>query len=168
MKQLNVLYFLTKLELGGAQKVCLTLHRGLREDQHNALLISGAEGVLVNEAEKTAGCIFLPSFKREISFKGIFQEIKTLRELIRIMREYKKRYPNLIVHTHSTKAGILGRWAAYFAGIKNRIHTVHGFGFHDFQRWPIWFMIVAIEWLTTLITTRIICVSRKDQGYAFG
>ncbi len=163
MKQLNVLYILTKLELGGAQKVCLTLHQGLVHDNHNAMLISGTEGVLVEEAKKTPGCILLDSFKRELSIRGIAQELKTFFGLIRLMHRYKAQFPNIIVHTHSTKAGILGRWAALLAGIKHRVHTIHGFGFHDFQSWPEWVLFVALEWVTTLITTQIICVSHKDQ-----
>lgn len=162
MKQLNVLYILTKLELGGAQKVCLTLHEGLVRNQHNAMLVSGAEGILVDEAQKIPGCIFLDSFKREISFSGFMHDLKTFRTLIALMRNYKKIYPDLIVHTHSTKAGIIGRWAAFFAGIKNRVHTVHGFGFHDHQSFLPWITIVGIEWFTTLITTHLICVSDKD------
>lgn len=163
MKQLNVLYILTKLELGGAQKVCLSLHQGLVKDRHNAMLVSGTEGVLVEEARKAPGCILLDSFRREISLCGLTQELKTFYQLFRLMRDYKKKIPNLIVHTHSTKAGILGRWAAFFAGIKYRVHTVHGFGFHDFQSWSTWSIFVALEWITTLITTHIICVSHKDQ-----
>lgn len=163
MKQLNVLYVLTKLELGGAQKVCLALHKGLLAHDHNSHLVSGAEGVLVAEAAQTPGAVFLRSLKREISFMALWQEMITLYDLIKVMRRYKKKYPDLIVHTHSTKAGILGRWAAFFAGVKNRVHTVHGFGFHDYQPFPLWFLFVALEWITMLITTKVICVSLKDQ-----
>jgi glycosyltransferase involved in cell wall biosynthesis len=162
MKKLNVLYVLTKLELGGAQKVCLTLHQGLVDNQHNAMLVSGSEGILIHEAQKTRGCIFLDSFKREISLSGFIHDLKTFCILIKIMRNYKKKNPDLIVHTHSTKAGIIGRWAAFFAGIKNRVHTIHGFGFHDYQSFLSWLTIVAMEWITTLITTHLICVSEKD------
>lgn len=163
MEKLNVLYILTKLELGGAQKVCLTLHKGLTQDHHNAMLLSGAEGVLKQEASKTPGCIFLNSFKREVSLRSIFDDFKTFISLTQIIKQLKKQYPNLIVHTHSTKAGIIGRWAAFFAGVSHRVHTVHGFGFHNYQKRHKWLIIVALEWVTTLITSKIICVSLKDQ-----
>lgn len=161
--QNNVLYVLTKLELGGAQKVCLTLHKGLVEDGHSAFLVSGNEGVLVDEAQQVPGCILLKSFKREVSFAGILQDLVVFRDLFLLMRTYKKQFPDLIVHTHSTKAGILGRWAAFFARVRYRVHTVHGFGFHEYQRWLPWMSIVFFEWITALITTHIVCVSRKDQ-----
>lgn len=160
--QLNVLYILTKLELGGAQKVCLSLHNGLIKDGHKAFLVSGTEGVLITEAKKHPGCIFLKSLKREVSWAVFFQDWIVFWDLFFILRAYKKKYPYLIVHTHSTKAGILGRWAAFFARVPS-VHTVHGFGFHAHQPWILWILIVTIEWVTTLITARIICVSKKDQ-----
>lgn len=160
--QLNVLYILTKLELGGAQKVCLSLHKGLNDNGHKAFLVSGIEGVLVAEAKKTPGCIFLKSLKREVSWTGFFQDCIVFWDLFLVLRSYKKQYPDLIAHTHSTKAGILGRWAAFFARVP-RVHTIHGFGFHEHQSWVPWILIIFLEWVTTLITTRIICVSRKDQ-----
>jgi hypothetical protein len=44
--------------------------------------------------------------------------------LVSKLRALKKQYPDIIVHTHSTKAGLMGRWAAFFAGIKKRVHTI--------------------------------------------
>ncbi|MBM3886964.1 glycosyltransferase family 4 protein, partial [Candidatus Dependentiae bacterium] len=160
--QLNVLYILTKLELGGAQKVCLALHAGLIADKHNAMLASGAEGELIKEVQKIPDCILLDSFKREVSLIGIAHDIKAFLGLISLIKKFKKKHPNLIVHTHSTKAGIVGRWAAFFAGVKKRIHTVHGFGFHEHQSLLPWLAIVSVEWITALITTHFICVSNKD------
>ena len=47
-------------------------------------------------------------------------------------RLFRRERPD-VVHTHSTKAGILARWAARLAGVPVIFHTVHGFGFNDFQ-----------------------------------
>jgi glycosyltransferase involved in cell wall biosynthesis len=68
-----------------------------------------------------------------------------------------------MVHTHSTKAGLVGRWAAFFAGIKYRVHTVHGFGFHEHQSWLAWLPIYGLELLTSFITTHFVCVSDCDR-----
>ena len=78
------------------------------------------------------------------------------------MKKLKKQHPHLIVHTHSTKAGIIGRWAAFFAGIKKRIHTIHGYGFHAHQNKILWVSIYLIEFITSLITTHYVCVSSED------
>lgn len=132
-KKVNVLYIITKLELGGAQKVCLSLLNGVKKNGGFAGLISGQYGSLVDEVKDLDSVFLLSEFEREIGFKNSFKEIILFLKLIRIIKKNKKNYPDLIVHTHSTKAGILGRWAAFFAGVKNRIHTVHGFAFHEHQ-----------------------------------
>ena len=71
-----------------------------------------------------------------------------------------------IVHTHSSKAGIVGRWAAYLAGIPVIIHTYHGFGFNDYQNlFRKWFYIY-LERFTALITTKFIAVSKRTLRQA--
>jgi len=82
--------------------------------------------------------------------------------LIRTLKKIKKQYPDLIVHTHSTKAGLMGRWAAFFAGVKKRIHTIHGYGFQPEQNIFIRFCIYSLELITSTITTHYICVSTED------
>jgi glycosyltransferase involved in cell wall biosynthesis len=161
-KKLNVLYIITKLELGGAQKVCLSLIDGLNKSNNNAILISGKEGKLIDKIQGLSNVILLDSFKREISLKYIFLEIYNFVNLIKKIKVLKKEFPDLIVHTHSTKAGLIGRWAAFFAGIQKRIHTVHGFAFHNHQNKFIWLLIYIPELITSVITTHFVCVSTAD------
>ncbi len=162
----HVVYIITKLELGGAQKVCLSLFSNLRKKLFNGCsLISGSGGVLVDSVKGIDSVYLLDSMEREVGFciKKIFQECKTFFSIISILREIKKKHKNVIVHTHSTKAGIIGRWAAFFAGVKIRMHTVHGYGFHNYQSRLIWLFIYVLEFFTSLITTSFICVSKHDQ-----
>lgn len=162
-KKIHVVYIITKLELGGAQKVCLNLFRALENDRlFKSTLISGTEGPLVSMVTNNTNVILLPSIKRSVSLKNVIQEIRTFWTLIRTLRGLKKKYTHLIIHTHSTKAGLLGRWAAFFAGVKKRVHTVHGYGFHDYQSKIIWFIVFLLEHITSYITTHFICVSTKD------
>lgn len=160
---IHVLYILTKLELGGAQKVCLNLLQGLKNCNIKTSLISGQEGALVEQAKQIESVFLLKNLKREVGLKNFYSEIKVFFELIKQIKIIKKESPNLIVHTHSTKAGILGRWAALFAGAKIRIHTVHGFGFHEYQNKISWAIHYILEFFTSLITTHYICVSEFDQ-----
>ena len=159
---INVLYIITKLELGGAQKVCLSLIKGLENEGHNPLLITGKEGYFVDQLKNAPNILFIDTFKREISPKYIFNEFINFLKIIKRIRNIKKVNDHLIVHTHSTKAGIIGRWAAFFCGVKTRIHTVHGFAFHQNQSLYKWFIIYIIELLTSFITTHYICVSSED------
>lgn len=162
MNEINVVYIITKLELGGAQKVCLSLVQGLQNSGKTAILISGKEGKLVNKAKELQHVILLENLKREFSLRYLFKEFSNFLDLIKQIKKLKKSYPDLIVHTHSTKAGLIGRWAALFAGIKKRIHTIHGYGFHNHQNNIIWFIVYLLELFTSLITTHFICVSSED------
>jgi glycosyltransferase involved in cell wall biosynthesis len=157
-----VVYIITKLELGGAQKVCLSLFNGLQQAGKTTLLISGSQGKLVESIERSSRVMLIDEFKREVSIGSLINEIKTFFKLIVQLKKLKTQFPRLIVHTHSTKAGLLGRWAAFFAGIKQRVHTVHGFGFHPHQSLMAWSSAYILELVTSFITTHYICVSVQD------
>lgn len=162
-KRINIVYIVTKLELGGAQKVCLSLFNGLKKSGDTSILISGTEGDLVEQIKNSPDIILLKNLKREVSFFNLlFLEIKNFIELTKELRKLKKKHANLIVHTHSTKAGLIGRWAAFFAGIKIRIHTIHGYAFHNHQNKIIWLLIYLTELISSFITTHFICVSSQD------
>lgn len=159
---IHVVHVITKLEMGGAQKVCLALKKGLEENQCWAGLISGTEGALCSVAQQMSDVVLLKEFKREISLRGLYNECVSFFKLVRALRAFKKQFPDLIVHTHSTKAGLMGRWAALCAGVKKRVHTIHGYGFQPQQLFFVRFIIYVLELMTSLITTHYICVSTED------
>lgn len=165
-KEIHIVYIITKLELGGAQKVCLSLFQNMHNDNNTLTcsLISGNQGYFTQELVNKPNIYLLDSFKREIGLSIVFQEIKTFFSLIKLLKTLQKNKPNqkIIVHTHSTKAGLLGRWAAFFAGISTKIHTVHGFGFHPYQSSVAWFIQYILEFVTSFITTHYVCVSSFD------
>jgi glycosyltransferase involved in cell wall biosynthesis len=66
------------------------------------------------------------------------------------------------VHTHSSKAGILGRAAAKAAGAEVVIHSIHGFGFHDSQPAPLQRLLVGLERAVSRWTDAFIAVSREN------
>jgi len=154
-----VVYIITKLELGGAQKVCLELFNHFFP---NSYLISSSDGTLLDTVKGNPHFFAVPTLKREASFFSVFSEFYALLQIFFILRKLRKQHPNLVVHTHSSKAGILGRIAAYFAGIKKIIHTVHGFGMTSDQGWITTFIFRGLEQIGTLLTTSIICVSKRD------
>ncbi len=160
----SVVYIITHLELGGAQKVCLTLFKHMHQDQFSTHLITGTQGILAQQLINAEHVHFLPTLQRQVGILSLWNELRTFWTLVQKLRTIKKIGPVTIVHTHSTKAGILGRWAAFFARIPIRIHTVHGFSFHTHQSWWLWIFNYIPELLTSFITTHYICVSTADSS----
>lgn len=176
-KGIHCVYIITKLELGGAQKVCIALLDGMRTQEYSSTLITSSSGSLLNNIKDKSNIILLDSLQQKLFYaqekrkvwqlpyrflKKMLQEIQCLYELIKILRTLKKQHAFIIVHTHSTKAGMLGRWAAFLAGIKTRIHTIHGFAFHEHQSRILWLAIYICELITSSITTHFVCVSSYD------
>jgi glycosyltransferase involved in cell wall biosynthesis len=82
--------------------------------------------------------------------------------LIEIYRFIKRNNID-IVHTHSSKAGILGRCAARFARVNFIIHTVHGWSFNDYQPGFIRYIFIGLERLAAQFTHKLIVVSYYDK-----
>ncbi len=158
-----IVYIITKLELGGAQKVCITLARQVSKTFQTAL-VSGPRGTLVATTNDLPSRYLIQTLEREVGLKSILSDIRAFFHITRLLRKLKKEHPTIIVHTHSTKAGILGRWAAFFAGIKIRVHTIHGYAFHNHQSRLRWLLCYLPELITSFITTRFICVSGTDMA----
>lgn len=156
--KINLLYVITKLELGGAQTQLLSLIKGLDKDQYNVFLFTAERGVLVEEAVAIPSLNIHRSKWMERSIHPI-KDLFAFLEVFHFIREKKID----IVHTHSSKAGILGRWAAYFAKTKRILHTVHGWSFNDFQRAWVRNFCVWLEKITAQITDQIIVVSEHDK-----
>lgn len=157
MRRLNVLHIVTKLELGGAQKSALDIVSILNKTKYNLSLVSSNEGILVPDVLDIPqiNATFLPALKRTIS------PLKDFITLISLTRFIKKKKFD-IVHTHSSKAGILGRWAAKLAGVPMILHTVHGWGFHHRQNPLTRRLFIFLERLTAKITDKLIAVSQSD------
>ena len=163
MDKTTVVHIITKLELGGAQQNTLFTVANLERRKYEPVLISGTEGILVEDAKKLKDVkVYLfPEHVREIRpFKDAISFLK----IRRILKELKKPFSNIIVHTHSSKAGILGRWAARVAGINLIIHSIHGFSFNDYQPSFLRAFYIFTERVTSLVTTRFIAVSKSNIG----
>ncbi len=153
----TICHIITKLELGGAQEVALYVVSHLDPTRYRAILITGPGGLLTEEAQRLphVEVKLLPELSRQIHPSDDLVALVRLTTLLRRLR------PS-IVHTHSSKAGILGRWAAWFAGVPVIMHTIHGFGITPNQPWWLRWLLILLERLTGLITTRWIAVSQVD------
>lgn len=160
---IKVCHIITQLELGGAQQNTLFTVSHLDRTDFLPILITGTEGLLVEEANRSTDVrkYYLPDLVREIR---PVQDLKVLFQIRRLLRQERHKDPQmpLIVHTHSSKAGIVGRWAAQLAGVSRIIHSIHGFGFHPYQSAAERWIYIILEWLTARITTHFIAVSAAN------
>ncbi len=130
---MKILHIITRLVQGGAQLNTVMCCEAQKKAGHDVILaygpIYGPEGSLFEQA-RNAGIELheVPSMVREVSPKKDREATDQLRELIRQLK------PD-IVHTHSSKAGVIGRIAAWDCKTPAVIHTVHGLPFHRGNNW---------------------------------
>lgn len=150
----TVCTIITMLELGGAQEVALFTAAHLDRARFRPVLLTGPGGLLTEEAQALPGVEvgIVQSLGRPIR---PWRDLRALVELVCLLRRYRPQ----VVHTHSSKAGIVGRWAAWLAGVPVIVHTIHGFGITPGQ--PAWLrvLLIGLERLTGLITTHWVAVA---------
>jgi glycosyltransferase involved in cell wall biosynthesis len=153
----TICHIITKLELGGAQEVALYAVSHLDRTRFRPVLVAGPGGLLTEEARRLprVQTVILPTLGRRIH---AVTDVLAFLHLVILLRRMKP----VIVHTHSSKAGILGRWAAWCARVPVIVHTVHGFGITPAQ--PLWMqrLFVLLERITGWITAHWITVADVD------
>lgn len=165
--RIPVIHIITMLELGGAQENTLYTVTHLDPQRFSPYLLSGPGGILDSEALKLdkGRFSFVRNLRREIRPVDDLVAIDQIRRRIRWIVQENSGLPT-IVHTHSSKAGILGRWAARLEGIPIVIHTFHGFGFNRWQPWPLRMIFELSEIITSRVTDGFIMVSRANAKVA--
>jgi glycosyltransferase involved in cell wall biosynthesis len=166
--RVKVLHVITRLIVGGAQENTIYTVAMLDRERYQVELIAGSqtgsEGSLMAEArQRGVPLVILPELVREVN-PGY--DLAALWKLFRLMR--REHYT--IVHTHSSKAGILGRMAAWLAGVPLVVHTVHGWSFHEYMPARTRAMYIGLEKLTAKMSDALIAVNHNDidKGLRFG
>lgn len=156
--KINILYIITKLELGGAQKHLLSLITNLDKSKYSIFLFTAKEGLLLNDALSIGGLYTKKSsfLERKID---LFKDFAALLEIYSFIKENNID----IVHTHSSKAGIVGRLAARLARVKIVIHTVHGWPFNDYQNFVVRYVYIWLERIAARFSDKLIIVSGFDR-----
>jgi len=158
MRKINLLYVITKLELGGAQRQLLSLIARLDKTKFNVFLLTAREGLLVPEA------LSLDPLQVKLS-PFLDRPINPIKDILVFFEIYSFiKINNIdIVHTHSSKAGIIGRLAAALAGCKMIMHTVHGWSFYAAQHGGLRSFYIILERVCARFSHRLIVVSNFDR-----
>jgi len=156
----KVFNVITKLAVGGAQETALRSCSLLDPARWETALVTGPEsspeGDLFEEAAALGVRVLtVPTLRRRV------RPVGDLRALIDLVRLLRRERPD-VVHTHSSKAGVVGRLAARLARVPVVVHTVHGWSFHEGMSPVSRKVAVAAERLAARWTTALVVVATRD------
>jgi glycosyltransferase involved in cell wall biosynthesis len=157
----KIAILITRMDLGGAQEVALETAAGLDPARFEAFLLAGPGGMLDAAASARLGAryVAVPPLVHPIS------PLADLKALLWLVRYFYRERPD-VVHTHSSKAGLVGRLAAWIAGVPAVVHTVHGWSFHDRMKYPLRGGMVRLERRLAALTDTLCVVAEscRDKG----
>lgn len=167
MKKIKVLRIITRLNIGGPAIHTILLTEGLDKNRFGFLFVCGSidksEGdMLYYSLQKNIRPIFIPELKRELNFLNDIIAFKKIYDIIKIER------PD-IIHTHTAKAGTLGRLSGILYNFLHRqkprriklIHTFHGHIFEGYFGRFKTKLFILIERILAFFTCKIISVSES-------
>lgn len=164
------MHIITRLDKGGSAETTLLLASLMNHEKYEVFLAYGLSlesnmSIMEKEAvtldmslaeTKGVRLFALPSLVRRLSFKN------DLLAFINIYRLIKRIKPH-IVHTHTSKAGALGRLAAYLAGVPIIIHTPHGHVFHSYYGTTTTNIFVFAEKILSFMTDKIAALTNRER-----
>ena len=155
-RKIKVAHIIARMITGGADENTLFTIQGLDKDRYEVDLIMGEEfdeSIFDKVKNNNFNIIQIKGLKWKLNF--LYDPI-VLIKLIKMMR--KNHYD--IVHTHTTKAGILGRIAARVAGVPIIVHGLHGSTFEAFESGLLNWLLFLFERLAGRFTDAYISVSK--------
>ncbi len=165
-RPLRICHVITRMIVGGAQENTLLTIRAHCEAGQECELVTGPspgrEGELLKLSANTGFKVTVfPELVRELA------PVTDLKAYFRLKRYFTENRFD-VVHTHSSKAGIVGRFAARAAHVPVVVHTVHGQAFHPHEKWYKNRLYILLERLAARKCDRIFAVARAmiDQCVA--
>jgi glycosyltransferase involved in cell wall biosynthesis len=162
MDKIKIIHIITRLDRGGSSKMLLDIARGLSAAKYDIKIIAG---FTINPHED------LSSFSKKTGIEILF--VRTLRRdinalfdilaLVRLWQIIKKEKPD-IVHTHTSKAGFLGRLAAKLAGGPKIIYMPHGNIFYGYAPMPFTKLFIILERFAAGFSDRIVTLTYIERS----
>jgi glycosyltransferase involved in cell wall biosynthesis len=156
--RLRVMRIIARMNVGGPAVQVLGLLRGLDPDRYDQRLYTGQ--VEDHEADHHQRCApGLPVYRIAALARRVrpFDDLRALAELVTAMREFRPH----IVHSHSAKAGTLGRLAATITGVPLRVHTFHGHLLHGYFSQSVTRLLIGVERRLAAHTDRLVAVGAQ-------
>lgn len=160
--RIRVLRAITRLNIGGPAVHATILTERLDSARYQSLLVAGTEetregNYLALHGRSLEKLVMIPALGRRIR---VGPDLVALRELVRLMREVRPH----IVHTHTAKAGTLGRLAARWARVPVVVHTYHGHVFGGYFSPAKTRLFLAIERRLARWTDRLLATSETTRA----
>ena len=139
-RRIRVAQVVTKLS-AGAGAITLRGALALDPDRYSSVILTGEGGTLIEEAEEAG--VEVVRIRHLAPERRVYpwDDLHGFREIA----SHLARRDFDVVHTHSAKAGGIGRLAARRVGVPAVVHSFHGFPFHDFQSAPVRRGLLEIE-----------------------
>jgi len=170
MRKIRVIHVLTRFDKGGSAENTYLTCLGLDPERYDVQLVVGASEESDMGPEERA-CV--EENLARLRARGV--KILTLAELVRrvspvndlvslfaLWRLFCRQRPR-IVHTHTSKAGIVGRWAAWLAGVPVIVHTPHGHVFWGYFGPARTRFFILLEKLSALVTDRLVMLTEQER-----
>lgn len=156
-RPIKILRIIARLNIGGPAIHVSLLTAKLNDSEYQSMLVSGSieegEGDMSYYAEQHGVTpVIVPELSRSLN---PLRDIRTLWQLWRVIRREK---PD-VVHTHTAKAGFVGRWAAKLAGVPVIVHTFHGHVFEGYFGPRKTQMFIWLEQITSRISDTILTLT---------
>jgi glycosyltransferase involved in cell wall biosynthesis len=163
---MKIVRIIARLNVGGPARHVVWLTKNLQSEEFQSVLLTGTvpdgeEDMNYFAAENGVAPVYIPEMSRELSAKDIVSLWKVFR---RIMREKPD-----IIHTHTAKAGTVGRVAGFFyrwlawRDVK-MVHTYHGHVFHSYYGKRKTALFLFIERTLARFTDKIIAISNQQKA----
>jgi glycosyltransferase involved in cell wall biosynthesis len=156
---MNLVHIITRLTLGGSARNTIDSAAAAVRMGYRTILATGPSGdeVDITSTADSTGCelVLIPSFRRRVS---PVHDTMALLQTIRLIQRHRAD----IVHTHTSKAGFIGRLAANVCRVPIIIHTPHGHIFHGYYGKGRTRFFVTLERAAAKLTDRIVVLT--DRG----
>jgi glycosyltransferase involved in cell wall biosynthesis/ribosomal protein S18 acetylase RimI-like enzyme len=159
MNNIRLLHIVGDSSFGGAAKIILRLAEKMRSEGWQVDLLTTNTVFQQAAEERGIGTVDLDVIRREI---------RPMWDLLGLLRLYRflRRERYTVVHTHTSKAGFVGRLAAWLARVPVILHTTHGFAFHERSSRAKRVFYSTLERLAAHWCDRVVSVSEFHRRWA--